>query len=51
MEKPTYEEAIKAKAVLLAYLEGLIDYKSSEEIERNLQKVILYLALKQEYNI
>lgn len=51
MEKPTYDEAVKAKGILLAYLEGLVDYKSSEEIESNLQKVILYVALKQEYNI
>ena len=45
MEKPTYEQAVEAKRILLEYI-GDIDYI---ETKREKKEVILYFALTQEY--
>lgn len=48
MEKPSYEEAKNAKQVLIKYLEGILNYKSEEEIKKE-GRAILLIALIQDY--
>jgi hypothetical protein len=47
-QKPTYEEAKKAKEILLEYLE-VPEYVGKDEYDRNRAQMIVYLALKQDY--